>query len=193
MSSQTGHGKISHHLWKKVIILGFKDFFKLTSEDQWGIGADYLEGVIGYGYKDYIGLWIKKDEEYICFENLKKEKTILPFKQIVSVNFVTWEKTITKALNPLAEGIVGGLIGGDAMAVVSAINAKGRTRSEKVKVPFALEIQYHPKGDFRTAKSIVVDPSVRSTGEKWAKTLCRCVNLPAPRYIEPKAKGPTYL
>lgn len=81
----------------------------------------------------------KKDEEYICFENLKKEKTILPFKQIVSVNFVTWEKTITKALNPLAEGIVGGLIGGDAMAVVSAINAKGRTRSEKVKVPFALE------------------------------------------------------
>ena len=47
LSSQTGHGKISHHLWKKVIILGFKDFFKLTSEDQWGIGADYLEGVIG--------------------------------------------------------------------------------------------------------------------------------------------------
>ena len=174
--------------------MGFKDFFKLTSEDQWGIGADHLEGVIGYGYKDYIGLWIKKDEEYIDFENLKKEKTILPFNQIVQVNFVTWEKTITKALNPLAEGIVGGLIGGDAMAVVSAIDAKGRTRSEKVKVPFALEIQYRPKRGVKTVKSIIIDPGrPRSMGEKWAKTLCRCANLPAPRYIEPQPKGPTYL
>ena len=117
----------------------------------------------------------------------------MPFKQIVSVNFIVWEKTITKALSPLAEGIVGGLIGGDTMAVVSAIDAKGRTRAEKVKVEGALEIQYHPKGDSRTVKSIVVDPSVRSTGEKWARTLCRCAGLPEPRYITPQPKGPTYL
>ena len=171
--------------------MGFKDFF--ISEDQWGLGSRHLEGVTGYGLKDYIGLGIEKDSEYIDFENLKKEKTILPFKQIVSVNFITWEKTIAKELNPLAEGIVGGLIGGDAMAVVSAIDAKGRTRAEKVKVPYALEIQYRPKGDLRTIKSIVVDPSSRSTGEKWAKTLCRCAGLPEPKYIAPQPKGPTYL
>lgn len=171
--------------------VGLKDFF--ISEDQWGLGSRHLEGVIGYGFRDYIGLGIEKDSEYIDFENLKKERTILPFKQIVSVNFITWEKTITKALNPIAEGIVGGLIGGDTMAVVSAIDAKGRTRSEKVKVERALEIQYHPQGDCRVVKSIVVDPSVRSTGEKFAKTLCRCAGLPEPQYITPQPKGPTYL
>ena len=114
-------------------------------EERIAILLHHLEGLSGYGYKDNVGLEIKKDKAYIEFENSKKEKTILPFKQIVSVNFVTWEKTITKALNPLAEGIVGGLIGGDAMAVVSAINAKGRTRSEKVKVEGALEIRYYPQ------------------------------------------------
>lgn len=172
--------------------MGFKDFFKM-SDEQWGLGSRHLEGAMGYGFKDYIGLGIEKDSQYIDFENLKKERTILPFKQIVSVNFIVWEKTITKALSPLAEGIVGGLIGGDTMAVVSAIDAKGRTRAEKVKVEGALEIQYHPKGDSRTVKSIVVDPSVRSTGEKWARTLCRCAGLPEPRYITPQPKGPTYL
>ena len=67
--------------------------------------ADHLEGVSGYQYNDYIGLGIEKDDGYLELENRQKEKIVLPFKQIVSVNFVTWEKTITKALNPLAEGI----------------------------------------------------------------------------------------
>ena len=172
--------------------MGFKDFF--ISEDQWGLPSDHLEGVAGYGYKEYIGLGIEKDKGYVDFENLKKEQTILPFSQIVQVNFITWEKTIVKALNPMAEGLVGGIIGGHTMAVVSAIDAKGRTRSEKVKVKNALEIQYHPKGDFRTIKSIIVDPGLpRSMGEKWAKTLCRCAGLPSPQRIEPKPQGPQYL
>lgn len=173
--------------------MGFKDFFKLTSDEQYGMPADHLEGITKYQYNDYIGLFIDRKNEYLELEDRQKEKIILPFTQIEQVNFITWEKTIVKALNPLTEGIVGGLIGGDAMAVVSAIDAKGRTRSEKVKVEGALEIRYHPKGDFRTVKSIVVDPSARSTGEKWARTLCRCAGLPEPRYITPQPKGPTYL
>lgn len=173
--------------------MGFKDFFKLTSDEQYGMPADHLEGMAGYKYDDYFGVRIKRNEGYIRLEDSEKQQIILPFTQIVQVNFITWEKTIVKALNPLTEGIVGGLIGGDAMAVVSAIDAKGRTRSEKVKVEGALEIRYHPKGDFRTVKSIVVDPSARSTGEKWARTLCRCAGLPEPRYITPQPKGPTYL
>lgn len=173
--------------------MGLKDLF--ISENQWGLPSDHLEGLDGIGYKDYISFVTEEKKQCIVIK-LKSTggEAILPFKQIVSVNFVTWEKTITKALNPLAEGIVGGLIGGNTMAVVSAIDAKGRTRSEKVKVEGALEIRYHPKEDFRTVKCIIIDPGrPRSMGEKWAKTLCRCANLPAPQYITPQPKGPTYL
>ncbi len=173
--------------------MGIKDFFRI-SDDQWGLGTEHLEGIKGYSYKDYIGLEVKRAEECVEFENLNKQKILLPFKQIISVNFITWEKTLVKDLNPLAEGIVGGLIGGSTMAVVSAIDAKGRTRSEKVKVEGAIEIQYHPQGDSRAIERIVVDPGhPKSMGEKWAKTLCRCAGLPEPRHIEPEAKGPTYL
>lgn len=163
-------------------------------EERIAILLHHLEGLSGYGYKDNVGLEIKKDKAYIEFENSKKEKTILPFKQIVSVNFVTWEKTITKALNPLAEGIVGGLIGGDAMAVVSAINAKGRTRSEKVKVEGALEIRYYPQGEYQAEKCLVFgEVASQYMICQFAKTLCRYANLPTPQYITPKPKGPTYL
>ena len=174
--------------------MGFKDFFKLTSDEQYGMPADHLEGITKYQYNDYIGLFIDRKNEYLELEDRQKEKIILPFTQIEQVNFITWEKTIVKALNPLTEGIVGGLIGGDAMAVVSAIDAKGRTRSEKVKVEGALEIRYHPKGDFRTTKTMVFRSHLtKNDTMKWAQTLSKYAGLPAPQYIEPQPKGPTYL
>lgn len=194
LSSQAGCGKINHHLREKVIILGIKDFFKLTSDEQYGMPSDHLEGVTKYQYNDYIGLFIDRKNEYLELEDHKKEKIILPFTQIEQVNFIPWEKTIVKALNPLAEGIVGGLIGGDAMAVVSAIDAKGRTRSENVKVEGAVEIRYHPKGDFRTIKVMVFRSHLtRNDTFKWAKTLSKYAGLPEPQYITPQPKGPTYL
>lgn len=76
------------------------------------------------------------------------------------------------------------------MSVVSAIDAKGRTRSE---VPCALEIQYHPKGDSRTVKSIILDPIIKSMAKEWAETLSKYAHLPEPQYITPQPKGPTYL
>lgn len=170
--------------------MGFKDFFNLNLDEQYGMPADHLEGLAGYQYNDYIGAGIEKEEDYLELEDRKKQKVILPYKQIVSVNFVTWEKNIVKALNPLAEGIVGGIIGGDAMAVVSAIDAKGRTRSEKVKVERAVEIQYHPKGDLRTVKSLIFRSHLtRNDTIKWANTLCKYANLPAPQYITPSQRG----
>lgn len=173
--------------------MGLKDFFKVNG-DQWGLPSDHLEGVTKYQYNDYIGLFIDRKNEYLELEDRQKEKIILPFKQIEQVNFITWEKTITKALNPMAEGIVGGLIGGDAMAVVSAIDAKGRTRSEKVKVEGAVEIRYHPKGEFRTTKTMVFRSHLTWNDTlKWAKTLCKYANLPDFKIIHPEAKGPTYL
>ena len=86
------------------------------------------------------------------------------------------------------------MIGGDAMAVASAIDAKGRTRSEKVKVENALEIQYYPQGEYRTAKYLVFG-EVASKGMilQFANTLCKYANLPAPQYISPQPKGPAYL
>ena len=174
--------------------MGFKDFFKLTSDEQYGMPADHLEGMAGYKYDDYFGVRIKRNEGYIRLEDSEKQQIILPFTQIVQVNFITWEKTIVKALNPLTEGIVGGLIGGDAMAVVSAIDAKGRTRSEKVKVEGALEIRYHPKGDFRTTKTMVFRSHLtKNDTMKWAQTLSKYANLPVPQYIHPEKKGSTYL
>lgn len=174
--------------------MGFKDFFKLTSDEQYGMPADHLEGIAGYQCNDYIGLFIDRKNEYLELEDRQKEKTILPFTQIEQVSFISWEKTIVKALNPLAEGIVGGLIGGDAMAVVSAIDAKGRTRAEKVKVEGAVEICYHPKGDFRATKAMVFRSHLtKNDTMKWAKTLSKYANLPEPKYIAPQPKGPTYL
>lgn len=174
--------------------MGFKDFFKLTSDEQYGMPADHLEGVDGYQYNDYLGIRIKRNEGYVRIEDLQEKQILLPFNQIVSVNFVTWEKTITKALNPIAEGIVGGLIGGDAMAVVSAIDAKGRTRSEKVKVKEAVEIKFHPRGDSQAIKSLLFRSHLtRNDTMKWARTLSKYANLPTPQYITPKPKGPTYL
>lgn len=171
--------------------MGIKDLFKLSG-DQWGLPSDHLEGLGGASLQERIRVFTDKNNEWVEFE-VQKNKTILPFSQIISINFIPWEKTITKALNPLAEGIVGGLIGGDAMAVVSAIDAKGRTRSEKVKVPCALEIQYHPRGDSRTVKSIILDPLVKSMATEWAETLSKYAHLPEPQYITPQPKGPTYL
>ena len=174
--------------------MGFKDFFKVTSDEQYGMPADHLEGVATYQYNDYIGIFIDRNNEYLELEDRQKKKIILPFSQIVQVNFVPWEKTINKELNPLAEGIVGGLIGGDTMAVVSAIDAKGRTRAEKVKVEGAVEIRYHPKGDFKAIKVIVFRSHLtRNDTLKWARTLRKYANLPEPRYITPQPKGPTYL
>lgn len=170
--------------------MGFKDFFKIDG-DQWGLSGEHLEGLNGVAYNTHIALRTWPDKRYVVLKC--QEEMILPFNQIVRVNFITWEKTIVKALNPMAEGIVGGLIGGDAMAVVSAIDAKGRTRAEKVKVPYALEIQYHPKGDSRTVKSVVMAPTVKGTAKEWAETLSKYAGLPAPQYIQPEKKGPTYL
>lgn len=168
---------------------------KREREESWVLPADHLEGLEGVAYKDYISLVTKKELLHIEVKiKINGQTMILPFKQIVQVNFITWEKTITKPLNPMAEAAVTGLIAGEAMGVAAAIDAKGRTRSEKVTVKDALEIQYHPKGDFRTIKSIIVDPgSPKSHGQKWAKMLCRCANLPGPNFVEPKEKGPTYL
>jgi len=174
--------------------MGLKDFFKLTSDEQYGMPASHLEGIEGYQYDDYIGLGIERADKYLELEDRQKQKIILPFKQIFQVNFITWEKTIITPLNPIAEGIVGGLIGGSTMAVVSAIDAKGRTRSEKVKVEKAVEIRYHPKDDVREQKKLVFRSHLtRNDTVKWVKTLCKYADLPDFKVIEPEAKGPTYL
>ena len=174
--------------------MGFKDFFKLTSDEQYGMSTSHLEGVEGYQYNDYIGVLIKRNEGYLRLEDRKKKIIILPFSQITQVNFITWEKTIVKALNPMAEGLVGGLIGGHTMAVVSAIDAKGRTRSEKVTVERAIEIQYHPRENLRATKSMVFSSHLtRNDTVKWVKTLCKYAELPDFKIIPPKSHGPQYL
>ena len=177
--------------------MGFKDFFKLNLEEQFGMPSDHLEGVAGYQYNDYFGVRIKCNEGYIRLEDSQEHQTILPFNQITQVNFITWETTFTKAVSPLTAGIVGGLIGGDAMAVVSAIDAKGQTRTEKVKLERALEIQYHPMGDSRTIRKLVFwdkfDFAQKKDTIRFSEKLCRLANLPAPQYITPKPQGTTYL
>lgn len=176
--------------------MGLKDFF--ISEDQWGLPSDHLEGLDNVGYKDYISLVTEEEKQCIVIK-LKAAGglMILPFKQIEEVNFVTWEKIFVKALNPLSAGIAGGLIGGETMAVVSAIDAKGRTRAEEVRVEGAVEIQYHPKGDMQTVKRMIVKSCLtKGATLKWVKTLCRCAGLPGPNYpncSEPQSKGPIYL
>ena len=182
------------------VIVGIIAVFLIVSiiwdgqrEERMAIFLNHLEGVDGVPYKDGISVRVQTEVKCLQLEHNKNE-ILLPFNQIVSVNIITWEKTIVKALNPMAEGIVGGLIGGHTMAVVSAIDAKGRTRSEKVKVENALEIRYHPNGVHQTIKGITFgEVASKVMIVQFAKTLCKYANLPGPNFVEPKPQGPQYL
>ncbi len=157
---------------------------------------NHIEGLEAVPYNEGVGVHVRTGESDLEIE-YNKEKIFLPLSQIVKISIITWEKTIATPLNPLAEGIVGGLIGGSTMAVVSAIDAKGRTRAEHIKLERALEIQYRPRGEFRAVKRLVFwdksDFSQKKDTIRFAEKLCRLANLPAPNFIEPEAKGPTYL
>ncbi|RKI71837.1 hypothetical protein D7V91_00495 [bacterium 1xD42-67] len=176
-----------------------KDFFKFTGE-QTGLPARHLEGLEGVLYNTRVGLLTDTENRHVALtihHPLKKgdEVRILPFDQIAGVDFVTWEKTFRRARSPFSEGLAGGVIGGDTMAVISAMDAVGRTRIEDVKVDFAVQIRYHPKGDLRTVRRIVVGDVVKSTAKNWADTLCWHAGLTRARFIEPERtpRGPTYL
>ena len=160
------------------------------------LNMNHLEGLEVVPYNERVGLVVHTGENDLEIE-YNKEKILLPLSQIVQINIITWEKTFTKAVSPLTAGIVGGLIGGDAMAVVSAIDAKGQTRTEKVKLERALEIQYHPMGDSRTIRKLVFwdkfDFAQKKDTIRFSEKLCRLANLPAPQYITPKPQGTTYL
>lgn len=160
------------------------------------LNMNHIEGLKTIPYNERVGLVVHTGESNLEIE-YNKEKILLPLSQIAQINIITWEKTVDKALNPLAEGIVGGLIGGHTMAVVSAIDAKGRTRSEKIKLEKALEIQYHPQGDYRTIKRLVFWDKSDFAGKKdtirFSEKLCRLANLPGPNFITPEPQGPTYL
>ena len=164
------------------------------------IYMEHMEGIEFLPYNEGIALRIRPGETHIemeCKKENGKEKIFLPFSQIIQVNIIIWEKIITKALNPMAEALVTGIIAGDAMAVAAAVDAKGRTRSERVKKENALEIQYHPKGDSLTIKRLVfwdrADFSAKKDTIQFAEKLSPLANLPGPNFLEPKPKGPTYL
>ncbi len=180
---------------------GLKDFFKLD-DDQTGLPAEHLEGLEGVLYNTHVGLLTDTEKRYVALTIkhppiLKKgvEERILPFDQIAGVDFITWEKTFRRARSPFSEGLADGVLGGDTMAVISAMDAVGRTRIEDVKVDFAVQIRYHPKGDLRTVRRIVVGDVVKSTAKEWADVLCWHAGLTRARFIEPERtpKGPTYL
>lgn len=160
------------------------------------IHMNHIEGLETVPYNESVGLRVRTGETHIEME-YKKERIFLPLSQLIQINIITWEKTIVKALNPMAEGIVGGIIGGSTMAVVSAIDAKGRTRTEKVKLENALEIVYNPRGDMRTTKRLVFwdksDFSAKKDTIRFAEDICRLANIPGPNFVEEKPKGPTYL
>lgn len=157
----------------------------------------HLEGIKGYPYGTKISAYIKPDKKYILFSiraSKNEQEIILPFQQIEQINYVQWEKTVIKERSPMGEAFIGGLIGGDTMAVVSAIDAKGGSRAEDVKIKDAMEILYHPQGDFRTTKRIVLGKySVQNEVYQFARSICKHANLPGPNFVEPKPKGPTYL
>lgn len=160
------------------------------------IHMNHIEGLEAVPYNESVGLHVRPGEKYIEME-YGGEKIFLLFSQITQINIITWENTIIKPLNPMAEAFVTGLIAGDAMAVAAAVDAKGRTRQEKVKLERALEIQYHSKGNLHTVKKLVfwdkLDFSSKKNTIQFAEDICHLANLPGPNFVEPKPKGPTYL
>ena len=167
---------------------------------QAAIYTNHVEGLSGVPYLEGVSAEVRTGETDLELEyskGNKKEKVILPLNQIVQINIITWENTIIKPLNPMAEALVTGMIAGDAMAVAAAVDAKGRTRQEKAILERALEIQYHPRGDFSATKRLVFWSKLEFSSKKntiqFAEDICRLANLPGPNFVEPKPKGPTYL
>ncbi len=177
--------------------MGLKDFFKMSS-DQWGLPSEHLEGVPGCLYKQNIALITQQDRQLISIQiGIEgKEIALLPFNQLVQVNHIVWEKTFTHKRDPVSEAFWGGVIGGPAVGVASAMAAQGNPRLEHVKYKKALEIRYHPGNNPSAINYIVVNPVLlTSMVEQWALTLARCAGLPEPRHIQPikMDAGPTYL
>lgn len=178
---------------------GVKDFFNMNQERRY-INTKHLEGLEGIPYDSHVGLLADTEKKYVTLTirhpiKWGEETRILPFDQIVGVDFITWEKTFRRARSPFSEGLAGGVLGGDTMAVISAMDAVGRTRIEDVKVDFAVQIRYHPRGDLRVVKKIVFKPDFKKDCKEWADVLCWHAGLTRARFIEPERtpKGPTYL
>ena len=178
--------------------MGLKDFFKLSS-DQWGLPAEHLEGVPVVFYKQNIGLLTQREKRCISITTLPddQEIAVLPFHQLVQVNYIEWERIITHERNPVSEAFWGEMIGGTAVGVASAIAAQGKTWTERVACKNALEIRYYPGNNRSTISRIVVSPNLpASMTKQWAQTISRCAGLSEPRCvkpIQPAKPGPKYL
>lgn len=133
-----------------------------------------------------------KHQQYTPTKHLKDTQVRLRFQQITKLNYIYWEGDVSR----WEPGTIGfstpGLFKGTRMYVPAT---RGHFYKEKLKVDYALEIQYRDQKGF--PDRIVLKVGSRDDYvDKWVEALCRCTNLPAPQYVpavKPEKPGPRYL
>lgn len=153
----------------------------------------HIEGLSEWNFDETASIWVLKQDQVLEIKGRQKKVVLLPFDQIKAVRIITWRKLRSRPADAVGRALVGGAIGGDAGFLLGAISAQNSVVTKNVVLPNCVEIVYHPKGDFRTIKSLVFEPvesNKKFYAEKFATEMCQVVGLPPPEIV---GDEPTYL
>lgn len=151
-----------------------------------------LEGLPGFKCEQALHLTLNLKDLFVLFSDRKETEVCLKFQQIIRLNYICWEGEVIRWKSGSNGYSYPGLFEGTRVYVPPT---SGYSYTEKLKVDWALEIQYRDQYGLR-------DHIVLKIGryddyvDRWLETLCRCTNIPAPQYVEPVKPvkpGPTYL
>ena len=155
-------------------------------------GAVCLDGLPGFKREQAVHLTLDIKDLSLLFDDRKEQKVALKFRQITKLNYIDWEGDISRWVAGSDGYSYPGLFEGTRVYVPPT---EGYSKTEKLRVKQALEIQYRDQRGI--PRSIVLDASKDgSYAEALLESLCRCTRLPAPQYIKPVKPvkpGPKYL
>lgn len=154
--------------------------------------ATFLEGPPDFKIEQNLHLTLDVKNRVIIIDRLKETQVRLRFQQITKLNYIYWEGDVARWRSGSPGFSYPGFFKGTRVYVRPT---SGYSYTEKLKVDWALEIQYRDQKGL-PARIVLKIGRYDDYVDKWLVSLCRCTRLPAPQYIEPvkPAKpGPRYL
>lgn len=155
----------------------------------------HLEGIPGAYFDASVSIYVLPADRQIGMQ-CKEEKHLLPYEQICRLGFITWERTVSRERSVYGGAMMGLMLNDPALAVVGAIDAKGKYDSRLVRRENALEIVYNPQGD-KNRRGRLVFWSEGMELLQFCNALADEVEIPVPRSLNPpelkKGSGPNIL
>lgn len=151
-----------------------------------------LEGLPGFKQEQAVHLTLNLKDLSVLFSDRKETEVRLKFQQIMKLNYICWEEDVVRWKSGSNGYSYPGLFEGTRVYVPPT---SGYSYTEKLKVDWALEIQYRDQRGLRD-RIVLKIGRYDDYVDKWLETLCRCTKLPSPQYIEPVKPvkpGPKYL